>query len=436
MFRGFDFGKGLMNQVVAFQRATPQQQQRKSVGLKKALHKYTKQYMEVIEKPGGANPGLLKNGAESVVEASIALQDGSVAYPVFADLVSRSRKVPVVPGLDKLVDRLLALETSMKEERVSLLSYRITTGKLKPDRLLCYLSERAKLTGETPHWKDYVWGVNKLLKESALDLSSKLIADALTELLANKQKLGDRATDVRVLVVQSLIQNKQVDKAEELLIETQADTDQLPQSYFDVVEELLEVYPSAEWGLHVMALKPLLRKYVDGDTGWGMAEAKLQRASRHREGLAELLLGLEFLLSSERLSLYSLEQIQLLPDRKRREQLLQRGKKLYADEGKPLPTKAEEILGGKPDAQEPADVSERDEEKLEVAEEAVETAGSAELTAEETLAEASGAEALALADCPDDSQRVKTTLGSYKRCDYGSQSVLSNKMISQRLQHT
>lgn len=404
MLRGFDFGKGLMNQVVAFQRATPQQQQRKSAGLKKALQKYTKRYMEIIEKPGGANPGLLKNGAETVVEASLALQDGSIAYPVYADLVSRSRKVPVVPGLDKLVDRLLALETSLKDERVSLLSYRITTGKLKPDRLLGYLSERAKLTGETPHWKDYVWGVNKLLKENSLNLSSKLITDALAELLANKQKLGDRATDVRVLVVQSLIQNKQVDKAEELLIETQADTDQLPQSYLDVVEELLDVYPTAEWGLHVMALKPLLSKYVDGDTGWGMVEAKLLRASRHREGLVELFLGLEFLPSSERLSLYSLEQIRLLPDKSRREQMIQRWKKLYADEGIPIPTKAAEILGGKPDAQEPADASEQNEEKPQLADDALDTTESAELPEVEEQVEASGAEALALADCPDDTE--------------------------------
>src|SRR4030042_6289899 len=99
MLKGFDFGKALPEQVEAFRRAAPAQRQRKGEALKRALAAHARRYLAVVDKPGGANPGQLKNAAEIIVDTSLLIQDGSVAYPVFAELVGRSRQGPVAAGV-------------------------------------------------------------------------------------------------------------------------------------------------------------------------------------------------------------------------------------------------------------------------------------------------------------------------------------------------
>ena len=57
----FDFGKSLAKQIEAYKRLSLQAQKRREPNLVKFLDAYTKKYMAVINNPGAANPGLLKN---------------------------------------------------------------------------------------------------------------------------------------------------------------------------------------------------------------------------------------------------------------------------------------------------------------------------------------------------------------------------------------
>jgi hypothetical protein len=345
MFKGFDFGKGLMRQVDNFRRATPQQQKRKEAGLLRGLEKYTTRYMNVIEKPGGANPGLLKNGAEALVEAALALKESSIVYQAFAELVLRSRKVPVVPGLASLVDRLLELPTDLKDERVSLLSWRITTGSMRPERLLPYLAERAKLTGESVHWKDFVWGLSQLLKKEEIAIADEITVHALNQLLANTGKIGDRAIFVQLLSARSKIELEEFQAAEELLIEIGIDRDsEPPEGYIETVEHLVSAYPKAEWGLHSLVLMKYLAEYRGNIVAWAILREKLNFSQDHREGLVEFLLADPLVSVDEKFSEYTLRQILRLDDPRRTAHLVERWVQAMSKDGAEWPESADELI--------------------------------------------------------------------------------------------
>ena len=136
MFLKFDFGKSVMKQVDSYKRLNPQGQQKRRPALLKQLDKYAEDYLKEVVNPNSANPGQLKIGAENLVEVATVLDETRVAFSAFHDMVGRSRKVPVVPGLAGLVDRMLELESESKEHRLALLNWRITTGNMRPERHL------------------------------------------------------------------------------------------------------------------------------------------------------------------------------------------------------------------------------------------------------------------------------------------------------------
>jgi len=344
MFKGFDFGKGLLRQVESFRRLNPQQQKRKEAGLLRALQTYTKRYMGVVDKPANANPGLLTNGAEALVEASLALKNGVVAYPAFAELVARSRKIAVVPGLQKLVDRLLELPTHLKTERVALLSWRITKGSLGPERALQYLAERAQLTGESDDWKDYAYELLQLVKKDALQTEQDLTIEALKELLANKHKLGEDLISVQLLMADSLLARKEEQQAETLLIEIAGDAERLPPAYAESTEKLLRVRPAAEWGLHSLVLEPVLDDFAQGKLGWNQVQDKLTRAQIHGERLVEFLLGHDHLPLDARLSLFALKQTLKVEPPDRIPQLVERWDQRHEQAGTARPEEAGQLL--------------------------------------------------------------------------------------------
>ncbi|MBN2082919.1 hypothetical protein JW859_12040 [bacterium] len=344
MFKSFDFGKGLSKMVEAYHRTPLRSQQGKKARIVKAMESYATNYMAVVLKPGKANPGQLTNGAEALVEAALAVGDDRIAYTTFAELVARSKKVPVVPSLHTLVDKLLDLPTELKEERVALLSWRITTGSLAPERFLKYMSERAKLTGDPADWKDYAWGLDQLIKNHSLELADNLAVDHLQELLENKNKLGDRLIEVQLKMAETYLARSDNHKAEELLIEIASDSDQLTEDYLETVERLLQVRPGAEWGLHSMALMPWLAKFHEGKIGWTQMNEKLTRVQGHNDQLAEFLLGHDLMPHHDRLALFALRRLLKADDPVRIQQNIQRWTARHTDLKIGIPEGAAELI--------------------------------------------------------------------------------------------
>lgn len=344
MFKSFDFGKGLTKQIEAYKRLSPKAQQAKLPKMCAALQTYANNYMAAVLKPGKANPGQLTNGAEAMLDAAVVLNDDKVIYATFAELVARSKKVPVVPSLHVLVDRVLETRTEMNEERAALLSWRITTGSLGPERFLEYLAERARLTANRSDWKDYAWGLDQLIKNGTLKLTGELTLKHLRDLMANKHRLGDRAVEVQLKMVDSHLQRNNQELAEELLIEVAADSSQLSETFVEAVERLLQVKPKAEWGLHTMVLNPLLADYAKGRVVWAQVLEKLDRVKHDRESVVDFLLSHDLMPRDEKLSLHALNLILQTKDQERLHMLVERWTQRHIETDSPLPAEAVELI--------------------------------------------------------------------------------------------
>jgi hypothetical protein len=323
MFTGFDFGKSLLKQVEAFRRLPPAQQPRREAALVHQIEVYTKAFLRVLGSPGSANPGLLKNAAEALLEAALAAKESRVSYSAFAEMVARSRKVPVVPGLAGLIDKLLELPTEMKPERVSMLNWRIATGSLRPEKYLAYLSERAQLTGDAADWKDYAYWLGQLIKKGTLKLGDDAAFTALDQLAANKGLLGDRATGVQLMLAESQIERRNYRQAEQVLIGLAAEPKQLPEDYPQVVIALLDAKPDASWELHQAGLAYLLAAYTEGRVAWSQLLSRVERTSAYTANLVDYLLNYAAMPKDEKLSTLVAERIMSL-DARQAQQYLER----------------------------------------------------------------------------------------------------------------
>ena len=303
----FDFGKSLMKQVEAYLRLSPQQRGRRQAPLIHQLETYAKRYMMIVANPGTANPGLLKNGAEALLEAATALGESKISYATFAEMVSRSRKVPVVPGLAALVDRLLEIPSEMKAERAAMLSWRITTGSMRPERLLAYLAERAQLTGDAGYFRDYASQLAQLVKRGTIGLRDEAAVHALEDLLTNKPMLGDRTAQVQLMAAQCLAERKNYRQAEELLIELATEAKQLPEGFLDTVAVVIDNRPDASWELHQAALVPTLESYSEGRTLWTVLLGRLDKARPHDQHMVDFLLNYPTLTKDEKLARFTAE---------------------------------------------------------------------------------------------------------------------------------
>ena len=343
MFDRFDFGKSLEKQVEAYKRLSLQAQKRREPNLVKYLDAYTKKYMSVVNNPGAANPGLLKNGAEALVEAAEVLQEGRIVYEAFAEMVGKSRKVPVVPGLAALVDRLLEVPTPLNRERVALLNWRITTGNMRPERHLKYLSERANLSGEVADWKDYSWGVSQLLKKEAIKLNEDVTVDSLKELLDNKVRLGDRAAQVQMMMAESLLERKNPRQAESYVIEMIGESETLPEAFAELVERLIEARNETAWELHRLVLIPSIAQFMEGKLNAQAIAEMFTRSHKYTAELVGFMLDNPAMPRNERLSVMTLERI-LPSDPDKVGPLIERYRQVHKDAAVAVPDEAEEML--------------------------------------------------------------------------------------------
>jgi hypothetical protein len=320
MFKGFDYGKSLMRQVDAYRRMTLLQQGKRHPVLVKALEAYIKKFMQVLESPGSANPGQLKNGAEVMVESAIALQETDTTFAAFADMASRSRKVPVVPGLAGLVDRLLESPDEQKQYRVGLYNWRITAGSLRPERKLKYLSERAHLTQTVDHWREYAYGLLQLLDKKNIERTDKLALSTLDDLLANIKMLGDQGVPIHYLCIEVMLETNRSRQAEELLFELvreATDPHRLPRQFFNLAGELLIKRPDAGWELHQLMLDATIADYAAGKHGFSAVEKLIQREKGKSAELLNYLLNHEALVKDKRLSVVAMSKILGSPNMKR-----------------------------------------------------------------------------------------------------------------------
>ena len=330
MFTGFDFGKSLLKRVEAFRRLPPSQQPRHEAALVHQIEIYTRNFLRVLGSPGSANPGLLKNAAEALLEAALATKESRVSYAVFAEMVARSRKVPVVPGLAGLIDKLLELPTELKPERVSMLNWRIATGSLRPEKYLAYLSERAQLTGDAADWKDYAYWLGQLIKKGTLKLGDDAAFTALDQLAANKGLLGDRATGVLLMLAESQIERRNYRQAEQVLIGLAAEPRQLPEEYPQVVISLLDAKPDSSWELHQAGLAHLLAAYTESRVPWSQLLSRVERTTAYTANLVDFLLNYAPMPKDEKLSTLVAERIMLL-DARQAQQYLERWRIVLAN---------------------------------------------------------------------------------------------------------
>lgn len=344
MFTGFDFGKSLLKQVESFKRLPPSQQPKKEAALAHQLDTYTKKFMTVLSNPGTtANPGLLKNGAEALLEAALLIKESTISYTAFADMVARSRKVPVVPGLAGLIDRLLELPTDLKPERIAMLNWRITTGSLRPDRYLQYQSERAKLTADPADWKEYAYALSQLLKKESLKPGDETAFSALEELVANKGMLGERAASVVLTYVEGLLERKNYRLAEQVLINLAAENKILPENYQLVVLQLLDVRPEASWELHQAGFNHLIPAYISGKASWSQLLQRVERTHSYTHNLVDCLMNLPQMPTDEKLCTLTADRIMLL-DQPLIPEYLERWRILLAKAGCEPPESALEVI--------------------------------------------------------------------------------------------
>ncbi len=290
MFQNFDYGKSLLKQLEAYRRLPAPQQQKRHPAMVKQLEQYAQRFLQEVTKSGSSNPGMLKNGAEAMVEAAFILQEPVPVYQAFAEMAGRSRKVPVVPGLAAMVDKLLEMPTSTKKERSTLLSWRIVTGTMRPERHIKYLAERAHLTESGNDWKEYAYGVIQLVRKDSIKLTDELVSVALSDLLASKSTLGDQSVPLQLLAAESLIIRKNLRQAEQVLIDLAREGNEGNPQLLDMVRLILDARADSSWELHQMALAPVVRDFTRGSLMWNPVHEKLSRARIHEESMAHWLI--------------------------------------------------------------------------------------------------------------------------------------------------
>jgi hypothetical protein len=340
---GFDYGKSLMKQLEQLKRLPLAQQQKKEQALIKQYETFVQKYMEKVTASGNTQPALLKSGAEVLVEAAVQLREPRLAYMAYAEMVARSRKVPVVPGLAALVDRLLELPTEQKDERISLLNWRIVTGSLKPERQLAYLAERAELTGAVSDWKDYSWNVSQLISKGTVAPNDPLVLEALNTLLKNKGKLGDRLAAVQMLMAEAQLAQGKYRQAEIQLTDLATEATHLPDRFLNLVGDLVAKYPETNWMLQQQLLGPTVTALLEGKLNWNAAVERLDRARGHTTQLIEFLLEHERLTEDDRLGTYCLERICSL-ELHEADPLYDRWREVYKDAGREQPSGAAEVV--------------------------------------------------------------------------------------------
>jgi hypothetical protein len=339
----FDYGKSLLKQLEQLRKLPLAQQQKREQALVKDYEKFVQRYMEKVTSSSNTQPALLKAGAEALVEAAVQLREPRLAYMGYAEMVARSRKVPVVPGLAALVDRLLELPTEQKEERIALLNWRIVTGSMKPERQLAYLAERAELTGAVSDWKDYSWNISQLISKGTLAPNDPIILDALNNLLKNKGKLGDRLGAVQMLMAEAQLAQGKYRQAEIQLTDLATEAKQLPDRFLGLVGDLVAKYPETNWMLQHQLLAPTVTALLDGKLNWTNAVERLDRARGHTTQLIEFLLSHERLTEDDRLGIYCLERICSL-EKNEADPLYDRWRDVYKEAGREQPAGTAEVV--------------------------------------------------------------------------------------------
>ncbi|MEZ5338633.1 MAG: hypothetical protein R3F46_10235 [bacterium] len=293
----------------AYKRLNPQQQQKRRPALLKSLEEYARRYLEEVINPNSANPGQLKSGAENLVEAAAVLDETRVAFETFSDMVARSRKVPVVPGLAGLVDRMLELESDSREHRLSLLNWRITTGNMRPERHLSYLSERASLTNEVSHWKDFAWGLSQMINKGTVKQGDDLAVRSLETLIENRQSLGDKAVEVTLMMAEAQILRKNDRQAEDLLVEIISEGRSVGEDFYQLANSLLDHRPQCCWELHQIVMEHSIKDYRSGRIGWNVLSERLERTHQHPLEIANYLTVHKEMVRDEKLAVYCLKRI-------------------------------------------------------------------------------------------------------------------------------
>lgn len=346
LFGNFDFGKSLRKQAEAYSRSPTGNRARKLPQLLKQLDEYASKLLAtVIAQSSHVNPGQLRTGAEALVEVSALLQDGSAAYRVFAELAARSRKVPAVPQLGQLVDRLLELPTDQKKERSALLTYRIVTGTLGSERYLNYLRERAHLTEQTADWKEYALGVARLIRDGMVPANDELVNHALQDLVNNKHHLGDQSVPIQQMLAESMIQRRNHRQAEFVLVEAAISNKELPDSFYETVEALLDAKPETCWELHQLIIERSLGQLESGATDWPEVLQRLAGAKLHEQNLLSFLIEHPLTSLEARLVAYVRQNIPNL-DSSEQAEMLGRFDQMLSSGG--LQTRAEATVAPKP----------------------------------------------------------------------------------------
>jgi hypothetical protein len=313
MLSSFDYGKSLQKQLEAFKRLTPARQQARLPVFHRQLETYANNYLYNVLTHPSVKPGLLKGGAETLVEASRVLQSTSSAYRVFAELAARSRKVEAVPGLAHIVDKLLELPAEQKKERAALLSWRIVAGNLQTPRLISYLADRAHLTNSSSDWRDYASGVAAMIRKGELQASDESLVDVLNDLISNKESLGDMVITAQRDLAEAMIQRRSFRQAETLLVSAAVEARELSPQFVSTVEKLIESRPETCWELHQVLIAPLMTRFGKGETQWRDLQPLLERSSQHTEQLARYLVERPELLDSPPLAAFAAKMVRALP---------------------------------------------------------------------------------------------------------------------------
>jgi hypothetical protein len=342
-FNTFDYGKGLLKQLEQLRKLPLQQQAKREQQILKLYEKFVQQYRNALNNSSNVNPALLKTGAEALVEAATQLREPRLAYLTYAEMVARSRKVPVVPGLATLVDRMLELPTEQKEERNALLGWRIVTGSMRPEKQLAYLAERAELTGAVSDWKDFSWNVSQMISKGTLAANDPLVLDALNLMLKNKNKLGDRLAPVQILMAEAQIAQGKYRQAEIQLTDVATEAKRLPDKFLALVGELVAKYPETNWMLQKMLLEPTVTSLLEGKLNWATVQERLDRARGFTPELVDFLLEYPKLIDDDRLGLYALERIGSL-ERPVADPLFDRWREIYRDAGREQPAGTAEVV--------------------------------------------------------------------------------------------
>lgn len=322
MFKGFDYGKGLSKQLEAYRRLPAQQRQRREARLGKQYDSYCKKFLDALNNSSSTNPGLLKNAAEIIVDTAKELGSSGNAFSIFAEMVSRSRKVPVIPGLSGLVDNMLEQDTELRAERLALLNWRITTGNMRVDRYLSYQVERARLSGDSEHWKDLCWGLLQLVQKGTIKPQDGPALEALEILQKKHHELGEKIVDVLMMLAEARYAQSNFAEMERCLLEVGTRSTKQPSGFFELLEMLLNERPDACWELHQLALNHALQAVVEGRQVWSTAEAAIARSRKYRERRLDYLLEHPLMVKLEPLAHFVLDAILNLPENKVHQTLL------------------------------------------------------------------------------------------------------------------